>query len=161
MPLSATDPSLDRDGQQMRIQSADVARLTQDVFDAMLNMKFDPTPILREIEDEDSLHSCVRIGGDWNAEVRVIAPRSLARRISRSMFCLEDDDISEADVNDALGEVVNIIGGNVKGMINHDCSLSPPYMSTGVDLVDGNALSITFDCNGSPLTVVVNETPCP
>jgi hypothetical protein len=55
--------------------------------------------------------------------------------IASVMFATPAPELSGSDVTDALGELANMAGGAVKGMIDGDKSLGLPTVAEGVDLV--------------------------
>ena len=74
------------------------------------------------------------------------------------MFGCEPDDLGDEEVLDALGEVANMVGGNVKGMIDADCKLSLPTVAEGSNFrvaVPGSGVQtvLVFDCAGRPFQV--------
>lgn len=155
MPQSAIDPSSVEGNSSLTVQPQDVAQMASDLFSAMLNMPFDSTPRADVTHSDNSLEASIRIEGDWQAEIRVIAGEQLAQRIASAMFATEVDTLQNDEIRDAMGEVVNVIGGNVKGVIDQNCSLSLPHVGCPNPELPGHAISLTFTCDGSPLTVVL------
>ena len=68
----------------------------------------------------------IRISGGSEAVVEIETNRHVAQRIASRMFSLEPDKLEEDDLRDALGEVINMIGGNLKGLLSGECDLSLP-----------------------------------
>lgn len=52
----------------------------------------------------------------------------LARRLTSMMMKMSPDRCTQLDLYDALGEVVNIAAGNLKGLLPGDCQVSLPYV---------------------------------
>jgi CheY-specific phosphatase CheX len=77
----------------------------------------------------------IDINGDWNGTVSVQCSKVTATRIASAMFDLPADDLSGADVIDALGEFTNMAAGAVKGMLDGDKKLGLPTVGEGVDYV--------------------------
>ncbi len=55
------------------------------------------------------------------------------------MFDAAVEDVSPADVLDAVGELVNIVGGNLKGMLPSPTGLSLPSVTDGTLHIDTRA----------------------
>jgi chemotaxis protein CheX len=51
-----------------------------------------------------------------------------ARRAAAAFLAMELDEVSEDDLSDVLGELANIVGGNVKAMLPPGCFLSLPQV---------------------------------
>jgi CheY-specific phosphatase CheX len=82
-----------------------------------------------------TMTAIIDINGDWNGTVSVQCSKVTATRIASAMFDLPADDLSGADVIDALGEFTNMAAGAVKGMLDGDKKLGLPTVGEGVDYV--------------------------
>jgi chemotaxis protein CheX len=75
------------------------------------------------------------------------------------MFAMSEDELTEAEIRDAVGEIVNMVGGNLKGIVEGDSSLSLPCVgeATGSAPFDASfkGLEISNNCQGDPLIVRV------
>lgn len=74
----------------------------------------------------------IAITGDWSGVVRISCTPSGARRLAAAMLELEaETEADEDDVDDAMGEVANVIGGNIKGCLGGG-TLGLPTVTTDV-----------------------------
>lgn len=74
----------------------------------------------------------IAIAGDWSALVRVSCTPSAAQRLAAAMLELEaGTEADEDEVTDAMGEVANVIGGNIKGCLGGG-TLGLPTVTTGM-----------------------------
>ena len=108
------------------ITSEDIEKMVQELFESMLGM-----PVSRSEPQNVELFSgglCgqIKISGAWGAALDVVATEKFCETVSCNMFCSEPDSLDPADITDAMGEVTNVVGGNVKGIIDQDCDLSIP-----------------------------------
>ena len=71
----------------------------------------------------------VTVSGEWNGHVILELPEDAADRAARAMVGVED--VSPADVTDAVGELVNMIGGNLKGLVPAPSRLGLPLVVRG------------------------------
>jgi chemotaxis protein CheX len=78
---------------------------------------------------------CVSISGSWSGHVFVACTSGGACKIASGMFQLGDGEVTTAEVADALGELTNMVGGAVKGMLGAGAVLSLPQV-----VLDGSAL---------------------
>jgi chemotaxis protein CheX len=70
----------------------------------------------------------VSISGDWSGHLMVICSEAAARAVTTGMFQLDDAEISAAEIADALGEIANMVGGSLRGMVGMDAVLSLPQV---------------------------------
>jgi chemotaxis protein CheX len=78
------------------------------------------------------------------------------------MFAMEEDELDEELVGDAVGELANIAAGNIKGMLVEACKLGLPTVIRGSDYrvsVPGTSivLEATFECDGDRFSVAVQS----
>ena len=106
-------------------------QITTNVMTDMLGIEVAPTPQLDRTKND--LVASVRISGDWEAQLEVRTPVSSARRIASTMFSAHMDDLAEDEVTDALGEIANMIGGNLKGLQDGETRLSLPCVGKDCD----------------------------
>ena len=110
-----------------------VLPIAQDLFAAMV----DGEPGLLEPVDAlgapipDPVHAWVDIVGPTSWRTLVVTARPTADRIARALLQLDDGEtVGLDDVRDALGEVANVVGGNLKGMLDGGSSLTLPVVDT-------------------------------
>ncbi|MBN9610186.1 MAG: chemotaxis protein CheX [Actinobacteria bacterium] len=103
----------------------------------------------------------VSISGEWAGHLTIVAGQDCARKIAANLFRAADDDVSTAEVADALGEIANMVGGGVKGMVGLPATLSLPQV-----VLDASALiypdarevvTVHALWNGQPVDVSVWE----
>lgn len=75
----------------------------------------------------------VEIDGDWHGTVRVDLEQALALALAEHMLGpAGTDPVDDADLADAIGELANVVGGNVKSLLPGDGHLSLPSVGRGV-----------------------------
>jgi chemotaxis protein CheX len=109
---------------------------------------------------------CVQITGAWEGAVTVHCSERLARLLTAAMFMVDPDDTSAEEVTDALGELANMVGGNVKALLPEPCRISLPAVADGMDYrlsVPGArpVSAVTWTCGGEPLMVRLLERRIP
>lgn len=82
---------------------------------------------------EHTFAGVVQIAGAWDGAVAVQCSGPLATRAAQRMFSLEADAVSTADLQDALGELTNMTGGNIKALLPEPCTLGLPVVVEGAD----------------------------
>ncbi len=108
-----------------------------------------------------ALQAQVTLTGDWNGLVRLGCAEGAAEGIAAAMLMAgADEELPPEDVHDAVGEVVNVVGGNVKGALLGDTALGLPRVLTGPDHDTRTVAAVpvsrcVLDWHGLPVTVEV------
>jgi chemotaxis protein CheX len=68
----------------------------------------------------------VSITGSWHGHLVYACSTLAAKRAAAAFLAMEVDEVGQEDIQDVLGELANIIGGNVKAMLPNGCFLSLP-----------------------------------
>jgi hypothetical protein len=69
-------------------------------------------------EPDDALSAWVEIVGPWNGAVVLTCGRSTAEELSRCLLAEHAPPVLDReDIEDALGELANVVGGNVKAVL--------------------------------------------
>lgn len=100
--------------------------------------------------------AAVRIEGAWNGSLVVCCSRSLAQRVAATMFQCDTEELREALWSDALGEIANIIGGNVKAVLPAPSRLGLPRFHADWRMPPLGQ-TVGFDSEGEPLHVLLLE----
>jgi hypothetical protein len=80
---------------------------------------------------DDAISSWVEVVGPWTGAVVLTTGRSTAEQLARCMLKEHAPPVLDAeDIADALGELANVVGGNVKGILPGPSVLGLP--KTGV-----------------------------
>ncbi len=119
-------------------------------------------PLLGQVDDladRDSIRAglirgSVSIHGESEALVTVDCSDCLARRLGAAMFETDEDELSQEEVEDALGEIANIIGGNIKAMLPGPSTLGLPEIAHDIqNRPEKTVLEQAFNCTGEPFRV--------
>lgn len=132
----------------MNLEEADLRQIMTDIWTSMLGLELDHDTEVGEVDHLRHFTSCVQITGDAQVAFVVDLPEPVARAVTEAMFGMGPGEASDDDVRDAVGEVANIAGGNLKPFLEGSCKLSLPTVSEGID----HLLSI-------PGTVVATTLP--
>ena len=127
----------------------EVRQIVGDVFHAMLHCDAQPTkePTPPGL---DLLTATVFFAGTWDGAVLVECPAEAALAFSALLLRLPMTELTAEDSRDALGEIVNMIGGNLKSVLPHGVALSLPLVVNGSDYacsICGNHRRETFPFN--------------
>ena len=132
-----------------------IAAITKGVFATMVMMDVvDDEPLTEPVVNfHETITSMVGLAGSYSGILAIHCPKNLALKIASSMLGMEVSDIDD-DVNDAMGEIANMVGGDVKHIFSpkgSDINLSIPTVIYGSDYVlesmsSAESLVIPFDC---------------
>jgi chemotaxis protein CheX len=77
--------------------------------------------------------ACVQFTGGWEGSVILECPENLGIEAASLMFAMDLADTTVSEMKDALGELANMIGGNIKPMLPGPCQISMPTVVDGVE----------------------------
>lgn len=125
--------------------------ITESVWTGFLDI-----PLARSRSEPEACEcaASVRIEGAWNGSLVVCCSRQLAQRVASTMFQCDEDELREALWSDALGEIANIIGGNVKAMLPAPSQLGLPRFHSDWR-PSGQGQVVTFRSEGEPLHILL------
>ena len=139
-----------------------VINATKEVFGTMVMMTLEDCYPLKEpvTSFHCSVTGMVGLAGTYTGILSIHCPKSLALRITSNMLGMEVDEVGE-DVNDALGEIANMLGGYVKQILSKgglDIHLSIPTVIAGEDytvnsMADKDCVIIPFINGGERFLV--------
>ena len=103
---------------------------------------------------------CIALSGDWRGAVTVSCIDPLARIVTGAMFGMTPEEASDAELQDAIGELANILGGQTKKVLSDRCVLGLPVVIEGDNFeatVPGShaVVKLHFRCEGHPVEVSV------
>ena len=141
------------------IDEATVQSIVEDAWLALVGEDEVIVPIPGE-PPTDPLSAWVDVVGPWTGSVVLTCARSTAEELARSLLKEHAPPVLDAeDVEDALGELANVVGGNVKGILPGPSVLGlpetgaapvagPPADTCRIDLL-WRGQSLTISAQGS------------
>lgn len=144
---------------------AGIGDIMDSVAQAFFGMKAQPLGNSgAQAGDAGWLTGCISIRGAWSGALTIACSRAFACRAAAAMSGSKEEDVSEDDARDAVGELTNILGGNFKALVamtvdgSHQLSL--PIVSTGPLSVPGATAThhAWFALGSDSLRVSVLET---
>ncbi len=143
----------------MTIDEREIAVLIDDIWMSTLGLPTRPVyPVPAAPSADRTLDGIINIAGDWQGTVAVQVPKALAARIAAKMFRLGDAPPTLEDMQDALGEITNMTGGNIKALLPGHCVLSLPAVVEGqaytIRVPSSHVVTrVAFECEGFPALV--------
>ena len=145
----------------MQFLEQEISAITETTWQAMLGLNIRPRRFHAVLQPREGfLTGRVEISGAWNGVVLLHGSSQLARSAASEIFACEKFDVTQQDLMDAIYELTNIIGGNIKLLLPEPSQLSLPcvYGTTPeIVAVPGaeQVSDLVFDCQGQPLFVSV------
>ena len=119
------------------------------------NLFADGQQIASPVFDAKTLASSVRFSGAWRGFCVVSCQAEVAKELTHRFLGLEADSPEEilSEIKDCMGEVANIVGGNVKNLLPRGVDHSVPRFGT-IEPEQGAPILVTaFNCNAGPLWI--------
>jgi chemotaxis protein CheX len=130
----------------------------QSVFDTMLALKADVVSAAEKHSLAGArVTGTVGMAGETiNGHVYIHLPAPLTTQAAAAMLGLAPEELGEAEVNDVIGEVTNMVAGGLKSWL---CDAGAPCALTTPAIIRGDSFSVTpkpgvellliaFQCNG-------------
>lgn len=120
----------------------DIAPIVENVFRTMLGLE-----IYRSDASSSTalnpLTAAVHFAGEWKGAVLLQCGLPEALAFTNCLMVSEEQSRADDDVRDALGELTNMVGGNLKSVLPPGVALSIPSVVAGTDyalhICGGNA----------------------
>lgn len=141
----------------------DLLQITESIWSAMVGLPVQRVDAaLVQHRAGTTFAGCVHVTGAWNGAVALHCSESLARTVAAAIFDVDAALATIAQTQDAVGELVNMTGGNLKALLPEPSHISLPTVAQGTDFtarVPGSRLAgqMAFECQGEPLLVTVLE----
>jgi chemotaxis protein CheX len=102
----------------------------------------------------------VAITGAWQGSVVLRCSYEHAVVAAEAMFAAEPGSLDESEIADALGELTNMVGGNIKSLLPEPSALSIPSVTCGNDAhvfvpAARPVLQVGLSCAEAPVQVTV------
>jgi CheY-specific phosphatase CheX len=80
---------------------------------------------------DDVWSGAVSVHGGWTGTVTIELSAAVAQSLTRLMLALGEEPLDDGDVADAVGELVNMVGGNIKSLMPGPSALTLPGVAAG------------------------------
>ncbi|HWJ07885.1 MAG TPA: chemotaxis protein CheX [Nocardioides sp.] len=142
----------------------DVQAVTEDVWMALVGEDEALVPRLvpagSPIDATGVWSAATTVSGAWQGVVTVELDETVAHALAARMLAIPDaTEVGDGDVADAVGELVNMVGGNIKSLMPGPSVLSLPAVAAGravfaSDVAEVCRLDLAW--RGSPVRVCVH-----
>lgn len=109
----------------------DLVEIVNEVWAAYLQQSEAQPTDTEPAYDQRPITGAISITGAWEGHVRVLVPPAAAADITGLMLAMPPDEVTDQDISDAIGELINIVGGNVKNRSPQPTKIGLPVVATG------------------------------
>ena len=144
----------------MAIDLEELEQVTTSVWELMMEstiLRSDPSALA---PDADCKVAFIRLNGAYNGTIALHLDDELVRLAAAAMFGTEDVEVTAAEMDDTARELANMVGGNVKCLVEQPTELGLPQLSAAKQFtVDGASekCRLAFQHDGAALHVTVYE----
>jgi chemotaxis protein CheX len=145
----------------MKFAETELRQIAEDTWRIVLGEDLEPrAETIASTDIDDCIAATAQIAGDWPLALAIYGSAAVARRATTVMFSLDNKPPKMEDVQDAMGELVNIIAGNLKGVLSGSSHLSLPTLIRGNDfklMFSRHVLlsEVAFNYGGEPVVVML------
>jgi len=107
---------------------------------------------------DDALVAWVDLFGEWSGRAVLLTATDTAQELTRALLGLPDGEpVERADLDDAFGEIANVVGGNLKALLPHPGTLGLPQIGSDLPPLEGavRALHLPLSWRGRLFVVDV------
>jgi chemotaxis protein CheX len=145
----------------MTVTENEIIEVANVVWESMLGLELEPTLADPVLPEGSFMTGCVLINGAFEGGVTLQVPSGTARDIAALMFGMEPDEVSDEETTDAIGELANMVGGNLKALVVQPSKLSLPSVTEGSNYrvsIPGTIATTrcAFQCEGMPVLVALH-----
>jgi len=123
-----------------------------------------PDSTISELESEPNFAGTIRYIGNCQASLRIECSPSLAYAFTQRVCCIDAPQEFNSEVSDAIGELINTIGGNLKGLLPPQTRINIPevfiQLPGAATRSAGSALScLNFDSKFGAFRLILFDVP--
>ncbi len=116
------------------VSDSEITEIVTSVWESMLGVpveNVDSPPVMST--DTPRMTGTVIIAGEFDGAVSLDASWADVVHFAACMFAMADEEVGEDEARDAFGELINMVGGNIKNICPQPSQLSLPSIIQGVN----------------------------
>jgi chemotaxis protein CheX len=144
------------------LDAATVQEIADQAWAALIGEEEVLVPLPGELPPA-TLSSWVDVVGPWTGTVVLTCGSDTAEELARALLREHAPaELDDEDVADALGELANVVGGNVKAVLPGPSVLGLPEVGTAPDVASpADTCRVDAQWRGRPRSISVPGTPAP
>jgi chemotaxis protein CheX len=145
----------------MQYLEEEITQIATIVWESVLGITLEPQAEIPSVKQ--AVVGCVKVSGAYNGAVTIECGEALARDAAATMFGMAPRLAGGAEIRDAIGELVNMTGGNIKAMLPAVSLLALPTVTEqggAAVLPEAEVVTqVAFACEGRPLVIRLLRFP--
>lgn len=146
----------------MDITLEDIESITTSVWATMIDTELSVDARADANSVEASMVGVVGLSGAYIGEVALHLSEGLVRGAASVMFAVPARDVTEDQMKDAVAELTNMVGGNVKCLVEQPTQLGLPHVFTAAEAearpaAEGDTTTVGFASHDGGLVVIVHQ----
>jgi chemotaxis protein CheX len=113
----------------MQFLESEIQKYNKLVWSTLLGFDIQPDSGTFDLSSTDMVTGSVQVTGKWNGVITLYLPSSLVNQITETLFSLDPGEANAETKKDAIGELINMVGGNIKSMLPQPSALSTPIFA--------------------------------
>lgn len=135
-----------------------IIEIAKSIWSSLLKEELSHTPDPSQTQ-APGVTGIISFEGAWNGALMLQCDSSLAMTLTANMFGVEVDPKSD-EIRDAVGELTNMLAGNVSAILPQPCHIGLPVVAFGSDyevqIIGANIeTTVGFVCEELPMTVTL------
>lgn len=145
----------------MQFLADEITEFTKAVWSSVLESELTSVANVSDPADSGAtMTAWVHISGPWNGALVLYCGLDSAQAAAGFMLQMEPGEAGKEDVADVLGELANMIGGNLKALLPEPATLGLPNVVEGKEYsmhLPGSreVTRLGFEWRGAPIVVVL------
>lgn len=144
-------------------RSEQLRSIVETIWITMLGIPIDCIEFSASPETKGDFVARIDIEGAWNGSLELACSEGLARFVGAALFQQDPWELDLESSAEAVLELANMIGGNVKALVGEGNRLGLPRSLTEdlEPMLGEREACLLFDCLGEPLVLqLVRSTSC-
>ena len=146
----------------MSPDESQIRSIVRSVWSTQLGLEIHDVEDAVQPTPSPTMTAAIHISGDYHGGIRLECSRAIVRRAASIMFDLPAEQLADDDDRDVIGELANVIAGNIKALMPGSNSISLPTIVEGSDyhistLDVRSSVDFSFTLDGESMTVTVME----
>jgi len=146
----------------MRPDESQIRSIVRTVWSTQLGVEILDADDAGPPSSSPTMTAVININGDYHGGIRLECSRTIVRSAASIMFDLPPEQLVDDDERDVIGELANVVAGNIKALIPGTNAISLPTIVEGSDyrvstLDVSSSVDYRFTSEGESMTVTVME----
>lgn len=145
----------------MSLSQHEIELVVRNIWEIAIGLEIEPTSATeRPVGSRGFRTGFIQIAGAWEGVISCITSESLLLQAAAKMFSAPPESLTTEQLHDTLGELTNMIGGNLKALLPEPSYLCLPAVIEGTDYAvhvptTDPMMEVAFQCGTQPFTVQV------